>query len=430
MLRKRIVRLALGFALLVTIFSAYFFLPARSALADVGNNYPWKSAPFPNQIPDTWGYYERYCTSWAAWAVHNRDGVDVPRGLGNADTWASHAKQDGIKVNTTPAIGAVAQWGNYSWNHNAGHVAWVENVNSSTSITVEEYNFKIPGGWDTRTVTTSGKGSLIFPNNFIHFEGNSPPPPVDNAQFISQSPYPTVQPNQQFSIFFQLQNTGNTTWSDRGGYVLACLSTCMGANNGGFNGQSVSPQQSWTFNIYMAAPSSPGQYNTKWQLSHNGTLFGPGLSILVTVQQPADNSAFVGQSNWPTVGPSQQFSIYFILQNTGSTTWTDSDGYSLTCTENCMGAGNVGLNGQSISPGQQWQFNINLIAPSSPGVYRTGWIMDHNGTLFGVWVYIDVTVQGTDNSAFVGQSVNYGQVYGSISSLGKDIHWKRRDQTF
>jgi surface antigen len=192
MLRKRLVPITLGIALLIIFFSAYFFMPTRSALADAGDNYPWKNAPFPNQIPDTWGYYERYCTSWAAWAVHDRDKVDVPTGLGNADTWASRAEAKGIQVNTTPIAGAVAQWGDFSWNGNAGHVAWVEKVNSSTSITVEEYNFSIPGKWDQRTVTRSGKGSLMFPNNFIHFEENSPPP--------TPTPTPTQPPTSNLVV--------------------------------------------------------------------------------------------------------------------------------------------------------------------------------------------------------------------------------------
>jgi surface antigen len=201
--KRLIVRLALALAVLVMACSSFFVVSPQRVKADAGDNYPWSGAQnvgysawgystCPSNAPqcmdltqvdngvtygiaDTWGYAFRNCTSWAAWAVHDRDGVDVPRGLGNGDTWATNASSDKITVNTTPAAGAVAQWNDAGWNFNFGHVAYVEEVNSSTSITIEQYNGQIDqnnnptGVWSAVTLTQGSSNPLPWPDNFIHF---------------------------------------------------------------------------------------------------------------------------------------------------------------------------------------------------------------------------------------------------------------------
>lgn len=41
---------------------------------------------------------------------------------------------------------------------------------------------------------------------------------------------------------------------------------------------------------------------------------------------------------------------------------------------------------------QQFRFNINQAAPTTPGTYRTWWRMSHNGQMFGPYLDIDATV--------------------------------------
>jgi surface antigen len=180
--RKNLVGSFLLVVLSLLIANFNPLLATTPVVADVGNNYPWaNNADFPNcYVPkdvDTWGYCERYCTSWAAFALSDRNGFTMPRAIGSAYQWASYASNNGYTVNGTPAAGAVAQWNAYSWNGGFGHVAWVESVNGDGSIVVEEYNFIHAGGWDQRTVYPGGTGSNMMPNNFIHFDDLTPPPP-------------------------------------------------------------------------------------------------------------------------------------------------------------------------------------------------------------------------------------------------------------
>ena len=69
---------------------------------------------------------------------------------GNAENWDDNAKALGYLVDDVPAVGAVAQ----TDDGRVGHVAWVEAVGDGT-VTVEEYNYAVAGGYDVRTVPTS-----------------------------------------------------------------------------------------------------------------------------------------------------------------------------------------------------------------------------------------------------------------------------------
>ncbi len=109
---------------------------------------------------------------------------------------------------------------------------------------------------------------------------------VDRAASVTQSSSPTVQENQQFLISFTLQNTGTTTWSDNGGYIMVCITNCLGAGTIGFNGQTVTPGQQFSFNITQISSTTPGTYTTQWVLQDNGTPFGPTMSLVVNVLAP------------------------------------------------------------------------------------------------------------------------------------------------
>src|SRR4051794_9359197 len=105
---------------------------------------------------DPWGFALRNCTSFVAWRLRNTNGfTDFSNHLadgafGNADTWDDNARALGYLVDDVPAVGAVAQ----TDTGRVGHVAWVSAVGDGT-VTVEEYNYYVAGGYDVRTAPTS-----------------------------------------------------------------------------------------------------------------------------------------------------------------------------------------------------------------------------------------------------------------------------------
>lgn len=84
-------------------------------------------------------YTAGYCTYYA-----KQRRPDLPNNLGNASTWVSRARAQGIPTGTVPRAGAIGQKGN--------HVVYVERVNGDGTITISDMNWG--GRWKitTRTV--------------------------------------------------------------------------------------------------------------------------------------------------------------------------------------------------------------------------------------------------------------------------------------
>lgn len=120
---------------------------------------------------DPWGFYWGQCVSYAAWKVRSTTSwnsfENYTNGVhfGNAVNWGAAARQIGVRVDTRPAVGSVA----WRTSGSAGHVAWVTAVHGDGTINISEYNFQVPGGFDTRShVNWSAGGSQGF-DGFIHF---------------------------------------------------------------------------------------------------------------------------------------------------------------------------------------------------------------------------------------------------------------------
>ncbi|GGG91389.1 CHAP domain-containing protein [Staphylococcus pragensis] len=102
-----------------------------------------------------------YTAGQCTWYVYDKVGGKIGSTWGNANNWASAAQAAGYTVNNTPAKGSILQ----TTQGSLGHVAYVESVNSDSSITISEMNYT--GGpyvVDTRTISSSQVSSF----NYIH----------------------------------------------------------------------------------------------------------------------------------------------------------------------------------------------------------------------------------------------------------------------
>jgi surface antigen len=103
------------------------------------------------------------CTNYAAYRMVHAGMANVRpwSGTGNAYNWGP---ANASRTNATPAVGAVAWWkANVTGAGSVGHVAYVEQVVSSTEIVISEDNWG--GNFDWRRV----KKSSGWPSGFIHF---------------------------------------------------------------------------------------------------------------------------------------------------------------------------------------------------------------------------------------------------------------------
>ncbi|MBZ5629004.1 MAG: CHAP domain-containing protein [Acidobacteriia bacterium] len=141
---------------------AVTFTPATPA-----NDYPYASSTA--DTPDPWGFYTRECTSYIAWRMNRDSGRTASPWLftnlmsgghwGNAENWNTNALLLGYAVNSTPAVGAIAQWTG-SEIGSTGHVAYVENIIGS-NISISEYNYPSGFTWDYRTISASSVPRFI-----------------------------------------------------------------------------------------------------------------------------------------------------------------------------------------------------------------------------------------------------------------------------
>lgn len=133
-------------------------------------------------IGDPWGFVFRNCTSFVAWRLHERNGMGAFgnhfRGehWGNAENWDDVARRLGYRVDSVPAIGAVAQ----TDAGRVGHVAWVSAIGPGT-VTVEEYNHALPGGYGTRTVP-------VDEFRYLHLADVAPSPYVGSDRAVVSVP--------------------------------------------------------------------------------------------------------------------------------------------------------------------------------------------------------------------------------------------------
>lgn len=137
--------------------AGFSVLPGSSA----NGGYPaiWANAPQDSMV-DNWGMYNRQCTSYAAFRVHQAYG-NMPYwgGRGNAHQWDDNARAAGIPVGSTPKPGSVGVLHDGGY----GHVAWVDQVHSDGTITIDHYNINWSGQYARWRV------SAAFFDTYIYF---------------------------------------------------------------------------------------------------------------------------------------------------------------------------------------------------------------------------------------------------------------------
>lgn len=114
-----------------------------------------------------WGMYGGHnCTNYAAYRL-SKNGVDRPSyRLGNANQWVENAKRAGVRVDSTPAPGAIGAW------PGRNHIMYVDEVGPGYLLTSEDnYPGYYPKGLFQRLKVF--KGSRNYPTQFIHFEDDA-----------------------------------------------------------------------------------------------------------------------------------------------------------------------------------------------------------------------------------------------------------------
>ena len=147
---------------------------AGPAAADTYDGYPYPHPPACTDggacEADAWAFYQGQCTSWVAYRLNQLNAIAFTNFYGgkgrwgNAVNWRKQARALKIAVNSSPAVGAIA-WYASTKAAPDGHVAYVEKVNSPTSIVISEMNYDGDNGFWVHTIT---KTAGDWPSDFIH----------------------------------------------------------------------------------------------------------------------------------------------------------------------------------------------------------------------------------------------------------------------
>jgi surface antigen len=158
--RKLMITARVATAIFVSAAVAAGVIIAAPAAYAGTDDYPsqWKNRARDTTF-DSWGEYNRECTSWVAWRLHGHNQFEMPFHA-NADNWGAKAKKLGYTVNMSPAVGSVAWWDTAT----RSHVAWVEAVYPNNTVEIEEYNLGESGKYDQQTIPTSSV------SGYIHFQ--------------------------------------------------------------------------------------------------------------------------------------------------------------------------------------------------------------------------------------------------------------------
>lgn len=120
-------------------------------------------------------------------------------------------------------------------------------------------------------------------------------PPVDNAEYVSQSVPASLTTGQVATVSMQMKNTGTTTWTTGQNYRFGSSNPIdnltWGLGRLELPGD-VAPGQTVTFNFNITAPVTTGNYDLQWRMVREGVAwFGDpttNVSVAVTAPLPAD----------------------------------------------------------------------------------------------------------------------------------------------
>jgi surface antigen len=249
---KRLLSLLLGFGLAAAMVVVTQFTASVPAFAST-DTYPtqWAGVPM-DTVFDTWGEYNRECTSYVAWMLSSVNGYTMPFHADASDWVTDAGKIPGVVINTTPAVGAVA------WK-SSGHVAWVEAVNSNGTVNTEDYNYSYNGTYAEHL----GQAANYY-QEYIHFDDIGTLPPV-HSQPVS------VVSGSNVDVFARGQD--GDFYED----------TYNGSSWGGF--YSIAPGNVFANNPVAVATSSGvdvfalGQDGHMYEDTYNGSSWGGFYSI-------------------------------------------------------------------------------------------------------------------------------------------------------
>ncbi len=231
--------------------------------------------------------------------------------------------------------------------------------------------------------------------------------PCDRAQFIADVTVPdntVMAPGAGFTKTWRLQNSGSCTWGK--GYSLAFHSgNSMGGPATVPLGISVAPGQTIDFSVNLQAPSSDGIYTGVWMLKNasgnffgignagnvafwvkvvvgNGVVLTPGTTLNPTQSSSSCQILSASPAYGAVFSPNADFDNKWTVKNNTGKAWSKAD-VDIKYT-----GGTKWMKNQSVmvydlpvdvSPGGEFTFILDAVAPAGQGTYTMTWAIVGGG---------------------------------------------------
>ena len=216
----------------------------------------------------------------------------------------------------------------------------------------------------------------------------------NQARMLTQLVPDEIKPRDRFSVLFQVQNIGRTTWESGQGYHLALVSEAPWSPKriDLAKGTYVTPGETAVFKASMDAPATAGEYAFQWQMRQQDTHFGEHSALVdISVGQSGPmqtrfHSEFVHQDLNKAMLGGDFYEVVVQYKNNSQHSWYQDE----VMLSSPGGKGvvwavdEVGLSQTAVPPGSFASFRFTVQAPFDPGVYAMQWQLKHIGQgLFG-----------------------------------------------
>jgi len=343
------------------------------------------SGPPMSGVPDDPGQWEAFCGAAARryrgsirhWGVWNEP---------NLDKFWSGSRDQYVNVLLKPCAAAIhaadpaAQVGGPELAHlTSGDSDWYRWLREIILAAKDQLDFVTHHVYDSdgnRDLADRLDGSTVF--------GNQP------------SLWDAVNP----SVKEVLKNAGwwgrpvwltETGWDTTAAGEGQQASWYLGLLNDWFTGR---PDRSWLQKVFFyeladTPPPSPG-----WGILRADRSAKPAYDsyqAFISTHTPRRDDAVPQDDTFPsTVETGQPLEVRLTFRNTGTTPWTEADGYRLASAEDVDPFTDPRQHleaGESIAPNHEKTFTLKIVAPEVPGTYHIRWQMlregfDRFGTAF------------------------------------------------